>query len=69
MEKILRSCWLVIALLLVRVAADAAACSSYGVDYSNGGSYYIDGSSNQYFSFITVFQGEQHLASDTQISS
>lgn len=33
-------------------------CSSYGVDYSNGGSYYIDGSSNQYFTFISVFQGK-----------
>lgn len=34
-----------------------ADCSSYGVDYANGGAYYIDGSSNTYFSFITVFQG------------
>ncbi len=34
-----------------------ADCASYGVDSSNGGAYYIDGSSNQYFSFITVFQG------------
>jgi len=34
-----------------------ADCSSYGVDYANGGAYYIDGGSNQYFSFITVFQG------------
>lgn len=33
-----------------------ADCSSYGVDYANGGAYYIDGSSNQYFSFITIFQ-------------
>lgn len=57
MEKILRCCWLVLALLLARVEAAEAACSSYGVDYSNGGAYYIDGSSNQYFSFITVFQG------------
>ncbi|KAB5577570.1 hypothetical protein GE09DRAFT_1168517 [Coniochaeta sp. 2T2.1] len=57
MEKILRCCWLVLALLFARVRAAEAACSSYGVDYSNGGAYYIDGSSNQYFSFITVFQG------------
>ncbi|CAK7202755.1 hypothetical protein SEUCBS139899_005482 [Sporothrix eucalyptigena] len=34
-----------------------ADCSSYGVDYSNGGAYYIDGTSNTYFSFITIFQG------------
>lgn len=36
-------------------------CVSYGVDYANGGAYYIDGSSNQYFSFITVFQGKSCL--------
>jgi len=57
MERILRCFWLLLAVLLVRVSAAEAACSSYGVDYSNGGAYYIDGSSNQYFSFITVFQG------------
>jgi hypothetical protein len=45
---------LLLASWLPRAWAD---CTSYGVDYSNGGSYYIDGSSNQYFSFITVFQG------------
>lgn len=57
MEKVLHTIWLLLAVLLARVSADTAACSSYGVDYSNGGSYYIDGSSNQYFSFNTVFQG------------
>ncbi len=36
-----------------------ADCVSYGVDYSNGGAYYIDGTSNQYFSFVTVFQGRR----------
>lgn len=50
-------CWLGLGLLLGRVWAAEAACSSYGVDYSNGGAYLIDASSNQYFSFITVFQG------------
>ncbi|KAI8624811.1 hypothetical protein F5Y19DRAFT_480190 [Xylariaceae sp. FL1651] len=35
----------------------AAACTAYGVDYSNGGSYNIDTSSDQYFSFTSVFQG------------
>ncbi|KAK3906716.1 hypothetical protein C8A05DRAFT_40471 [Staphylotrichum tortipilum] len=34
-----------------------ADCTSYGVDYSSGGSYYIDSASNQYFSFVNVFQG------------
>ena len=38
-------------------ASVLAQCSSYGVDYANNGAYYIDGGSNQYFSFITVFQG------------
>ncbi len=40
-------------------------CVSYGVDYANGGAYYIDGSSNQYFSFITVFQGETETCSSS----
>ncbi|KAI1389434.1 uncharacterized protein F4822DRAFT_199988 [Hypoxylon trugodes] len=34
-----------------------AACSSYGVDYVNGGSYDIDSSSNDNFTFTTMFQG------------
>ncbi|KAI0387039.1 hypothetical protein F5Y04DRAFT_75651 [Hypomontagnella monticulosa] len=34
-----------------------AACSSYGVDYVNGGSYEIDSSSNDNFTFTTIFQG------------
>jgi hypothetical protein len=47
--------WVPLALLALRATA---ACTSYGVDYTNGGSYYIDAASNQYFSFITVFQGK-----------
>ena len=50
-----RCLWVLIALLALRVSA---ACTSYGVDYASGGSYSIDGTSNQYFSFITVFQGK-----------
>lgn len=34
-----------------------AACSSYGVDYVNGGSYEIDATSNDNFTFTTIFQG------------
>lgn len=49
-----RSLFAVLAILAVKALA---ACVSYGVDYANGGSYYIDGSSNQYFSFETVFEG------------
>jgi hypothetical protein len=37
----------------------AQGCQAFGVDFANGGAYYIDGGSNQYFSFITVFQGCQ----------
>ncbi|KJR84532.1 uncharacterized protein SPSK_09258 [Sporothrix schenckii 1099-18] len=47
----------VAATLLSLTTGALADCSSYGVDYANGGAYYIDGSSNQYFSFITIFQG------------
>ncbi|KAK1762352.1 hypothetical protein QBC33DRAFT_283050 [Phialemonium atrogriseum] len=55
MESSLRYIWVLLAFMLLRgVRAD---CKSYGVDFSNGGSYQIDGSSNQYFSFISVFQG------------
>jgi hypothetical protein len=46
---------LVAGLLAAWVSAD---CMSYGVDYANGGSYDIDVSSNDYFSFVTVFQGQ-----------
>ncbi|KAK4191165.1 hypothetical protein QBC35DRAFT_488361 [Podospora australis] len=53
-RNVFRCLWALFALL---VAQASAACTSYGVDYSNGGAYYIDGSSNQYFSFITIFQG------------
>jgi hypothetical protein len=48
--------WLL--LLSVFTLHASADCTSYGVDYSSGGSYYIDSASNQYFSFITVFQGK-----------
>ncbi|KAK6839884.1 hypothetical protein PG989_015750 [Apiospora arundinis] len=51
---ILRRVWLISALFALRVAAD---CASYGVDFANGGSYNIDGSSNENFSFTTIFQG------------
>ncbi|KAI1121510.1 hypothetical protein F5Y10DRAFT_288422 [Nemania abortiva] len=35
----------------------SAACTVYGVDYSNGGSYNIDTSSDSLFSFTSIFQG------------
>ncbi|KAI1773579.1 hypothetical protein F4818DRAFT_116471 [Hypoxylon cercidicola] len=48
------SLWLVIGLFTFRALA---ACSSYGVDYVNGGSYDIDASSSNNFTFTTIFQG------------
>ncbi|KAI0399801.1 hypothetical protein F4802DRAFT_587788 [Xylaria palmicola] len=35
----------------------SAACTVYGVDYSNGGSYNVDASSDALFSFTSIFQG------------
>ncbi|KAI1441706.1 hypothetical protein F5Y02DRAFT_430826 [Annulohypoxylon stygium] len=46
--------WLIIGLFTLRVLAQ---CSSFGVDYVNGGSYDIDSSSNNNFTFTTIFQG------------
>jgi len=54
MEARLQWFWTLLALFALRASAD---CTSYGVDYSNGGRYNIDSSSNQYFSFISIFQG------------
>ena len=45
------------ALTLAALAIRVQACTSYGVDYANGGRYNIDSGSNQYFSFVSVFQG------------
>lgn len=58
MATSLRSFVVLFALLAVRVMAD---CVSYGIDYANGGQYYIDAGSNQYFSFVSVFQGMRPL--------
>ncbi|KAK7946830.1 uncharacterized protein PG986_011151 [Apiospora aurea] len=51
---ILHHLCLIVVLLALRVVSD---CTSYGVDFANGGSYNIDGSSNENFSFSTIFQG------------
>jgi hypothetical protein len=49
--------WVLVALLAWRASA---ACTSYGVDYSSGGAYYIDGESDEYFSFVSVFRGKRY---------
>ncbi|KAI0881668.1 uncharacterized protein GGS22DRAFT_54808 [Annulohypoxylon maeteangense] len=46
--------WFMIGLFALRVLAQ---CSSFGVDYVNGGSYDIDSTSNSNFTFMTIFQG------------
>ncbi|KAI0972344.1 hypothetical protein F4678DRAFT_430043 [Xylaria arbuscula] len=50
--RIARLC-VVVGYLALRVSA---VCAVYGVDYSNGGSYNIDGSSDDLFTFTSVFQ-------------
>ncbi|SPO06605.1 uncharacterized protein DNG_09295 [Cephalotrichum gorgonifer] len=55
MATMFRSFFLLFAVLAVRVMGQQ--CTSYGIDYANGGDYYIDASSNSYFGFVTVFQG------------
>ncbi|RWA05704.1 hypothetical protein EKO27_g9408 [Xylaria grammica] len=52
-SKIARLC-LLVGYLALRASA---ACNVYGVDYSNGGSYNIDTSSDELFSFTSIFQG------------
>lgn len=50
-----RYAWLCVGILALRVSAD---CSVTGLDYTNGGSYLIDASSDQDFAFSSLFQGE-----------
>lgn len=58
MKISLHSLWVLVAVFALRATA---ACTAYGVDYANGGSYNIDASSSDYFSFQTVFQGMERL--------
>jgi hypothetical protein len=34
-------------------------CKCSGLDYTNGGAYYIDQNSNNNFTFTSVFDGEE----------
>ena len=47
--------------LAVRVAAD---CECSGVDYTNGGAYYVDVSSNNEFQFTSEFNGKPSTFGD-----
>jgi hypothetical protein len=45
------------ALLAGFIAGAQADCDCYGLDYTNGGSYLIDGYSENKFSFTSQFEG------------
>jgi len=47
--------WACLALLANRALAD---CTCSGLDYTNGGSYLIDGSSDREFVFTSQFSGK-----------
>lgn len=47
------------AALLFAAAARAQNCSCMGLDYTDGGSYLIDGSSQLPFTFHSMFEGCQ----------
>ena len=49
-----RVLWACLALLANRALAD---CTCSGLDYTNGGSYLIDGSSDRQFVFTSQFEG------------
>lgn len=54
MAQIVRLLALGVALLATRAAAD---CQCAGLDYTNGGSYFLDQSSTQLFTFTSLFEG------------
>lgn len=47
------------ALLILFVVRCLGNCMSYGVDYTNGGSFFLDNESLEVFSFTTAFYGRQ----------
>ncbi|KAM7200016.1 hypothetical protein V8F33_004190 [Rhypophila sp. PSN 637] len=51
-----RFTWTALATLLLGVyAQDQPQCSCFGLDYTNGGSYLVDGNSDSNFAFTSVF--------------
>lgn len=52
--------WAGLGLLALQVAADLSTCRCTGIDYSNGGSYLVDGSSDDKFTFTSVFESESN---------
>ncbi|KAM7220448.1 hypothetical protein V8F06_004227 [Rhypophila decipiens] len=53
-----RFTWAALTTLLLGVyAQDQPQCSCFGLDYTNGGSYLVDGNSDSNFAFTSVFTG------------
>lgn len=46
-----------LSLFLLNINRVSAECQSYGVDYVDGESYFINTESPDYFSFVTEFEG------------
>ncbi len=44
-------------------------CSCSGLDYTNGGSYLIDGNSDSQFTFTSVFEGTSSNTNSTGVIS
>jgi hypothetical protein len=55
MAKFFGAFWLGIAFLATLVHAE---CKCSGLDYTNGGSYFIDQSSKDVFTFTSLFEGK-----------
>ncbi|KAK3328557.1 hypothetical protein B0T19DRAFT_476142 [Cercophora scortea] len=48
--------WVCLAVVVLHAAADIGTCTCTGIDYSNDGSYLVDGSDTSNFAFTSVFQ-------------
>lgn len=58
----------VAAILIVPLSAQSnQGCSCSGVDYTNGGSYLIDGTANLNFTFTSVFNGTYCLSASFHV--
>ncbi|KAK3686115.1 hypothetical protein B0T22DRAFT_483020 [Podospora appendiculata] len=55
-SHLLLKIWVCLAVVVLHVAADAGTCTCTGIDYSNDGSYLVDGSDTSNFAFTSVFQ-------------
>lgn len=55
-----------VALALLAAKTVAQTCVSYGVDFQNGGSYFQNISSNNDFTFASIFEGESDMSKSAQ---